>query len=61
MADESEVLIVGAGAAGLAAARELSHNWAADPFSLGACSYISVDGFKAQAVLAKPAELLIRD
>ena len=32
------------------------HDWAADPFSLGAYSYIPVGGLKAQAALAEPVE-----
>jgi monoamine oxidase len=32
------------------------HNWATDPFSLGAYSYIPVGGLKAQAALAEPVE-----
>jgi monoamine oxidase len=33
-----------------------THNWATDPFSLGAYSYIPVGGLKAQAELAEPVE-----
>jgi monoamine oxidase len=32
------------------------HDWATDPFSLGAYSYIPVGGLKAQAALAEPIE-----
>jgi len=32
------------------------HDWATDPFSLGAYSYIPVGGLKAQAALAEPVE-----
>ena len=33
-----------------------THNWATDPFSRGAYSYIPVGGLKAQAALAEPVE-----
>jgi monoamine oxidase len=33
-----------------------THDWATDPFSLGAYSYIPVGGLKAQAALAEPVE-----
>ncbi|MEN3329229.1 MAG: hypothetical protein V7638_4036 [Acidobacteriota bacterium] len=33
-----------------------THEWATDPFSLGAYSYIPVGGLKAQAALAEPVE-----
>jgi monoamine oxidase len=33
-----------------------THNWSADPFSLGAYSYIPVGGLRAQAELAAPVE-----
>jgi monoamine oxidase len=33
-----------------------THDWATDPFSLGAYSYIPVGGLKAQAALAEPIE-----
>ena len=33
-----------------------THNWATDPFSLGAYSYIPVGGLEAQAALAEPIE-----
>lgn len=36
-----------------------THNWATDPFSLGAYSYIPVGGLKAQAALAEPVEKTI--
>jgi len=33
-----------------------THDWATDPFSVGAYSYIPVGGLKAQAALAEPVE-----
>ncbi len=33
-----------------------THDWATDPFSLGAYSYIPVGGLKAQAALSEPVE-----
>ena len=33
-----------------------THNWAKDPFSLGAYSYIPVGGLDAQAALSAPEE-----
>ena len=33
-----------------------THDWATDPFSLGAYSYIPVGGLKAEAALAEPVE-----
>jgi monoamine oxidase len=33
-----------------------THDWATDPFSLGAYSYIPIGGLKAQAALAEPVE-----
>jgi monoamine oxidase len=33
-----------------------THDWSADPFSLGAYSYIPLGGLKAQAALAEPIE-----
>jgi monoamine oxidase len=36
-----------------------THDWATDPFSLGAYSYIPVGGLKAQAALAEPVESTI--
>jgi monoamine oxidase len=36
-----------------------THNWATDPFSLGAYSYIPVGALEAQSALAEPAEQTI--
>ena len=33
-----------------------THDWSADPFSLGSYSYIPIGGLKAQAALAEPVE-----
>src|SRR5947207_1316456 len=68
MPHDPDVLIIGAGAAGLAAAKKLSDaatsallashvfDWQSDRFSRGAYSYVLVNGGSAVRELAEPVE-----